>query len=185
LLLEVMIVGPHFQVVFVTVAIVIRVYQPDFINLVEHIVDFQHVAAYQLATAVNGERDRFRGTVLVSGIVDGLENALRRSVEDVDVVLRVDLILFEVLLYHVVASSFGLMDDDGLVVGVVLVEDRVESKFIGKAIENIESLHYDAEGQLLRKLLKVVLLAQSFILVVFQLVITWRRRISKVRLNQL
>ena len=34
LLLKVMIVGAHFQVVLVTIAIVIRVYKPYFINLV-------------------------------------------------------------------------------------------------------------------------------------------------------
>lgn len=80
------------------------------------------------------EGDGIRGTVLVSGIVDGLQNAFGRFVDNVNVVLRIDLILFEILLYHIIASRFRLMKDDSFVVGVVLIEDGVEGEFIRKAI---------------------------------------------------
>lgn len=129
-----MIVGAYLHVVAAAVSIVIRVDKPHIINLIEHIVSLEHITANQLSTAVDGEGNGFRRAVLVGGIIDGLQDAFGRVVEDVDVVLRIDVVLLKVVLHDLVAPGLGLMQNDGLVVGVVLVKDGIKSELIGEAV---------------------------------------------------
>jgi hypothetical protein len=128
------VVGAHLYIVVLAVAIVIRIDKPNLINLIEHIVCLEHVTPNQLSAAVDWEGNGFGGTVLVGGIIDGLQDALGRVVENVDVVPWIDLVLFKVLFHHLVAPSFWLMKNDGLVVGVVLIKDGIEGELIGKAV---------------------------------------------------
>lgn len=45
---------------------------------------------------------------------------------DMDIIFWIDVVVNQVFLYDFEALVVGLMQDDGLVVGVILIEDGVE-----------------------------------------------------------
>lgn len=53
------------------------------------------------------------------------------------------------------------MDYDCFVVGIVLIEDGVESQLIGRLISKIERLDYDTEGEFVGVILEMVLFIEA------------------------
>lgn len=59
-------------------------------------------------------------------IVYCANNAFWSVMNDMDIIFWIDVVVNQVFLYDFEALVVGLMQDDGLVVGVILIEDGVE-----------------------------------------------------------
>ena len=109
------------------VEVEIRVDDTSLLLLVSCVEDLQDILADELVVGIQSEGNRVGGAVVVSCDIDVLKSSLPLSVLDVDIIFLVNVVEVEPLAVDLIAVvGGGVVDEDQEVVGVVLLEDRVE-----------------------------------------------------------
>ena len=150
---------------FLVIEVKVRVDDSCLVLLICCIEDLQHVLADELIVGIQGNNHRVRGAVVVRSDVDVFQGSFPLFVLDVYIVFPVDVVEVEPLTVDLVAVvGGGVVDEDQEVVGVVLLEDRIEVVLDAELGVVVVARCYDAHRQLLRVLLEAPDLVNPLIL---------------------